>query len=135
MGLTSFITSIIMYFICTYVVDALAPTFGSEKNAGRSAQLVAYSYTAAWVAGIFYIIPSLSNLAILLGLYSLYAFYLGFPQLKKTPEDKRIGYLIASVLVVIVVVYLANLLVSTIFNSFVSNPLMPRAGLEDMRWR
>src|ERR1700748_1703067 len=59
MGVNSFITSILTYYICTFVVDALAPNFASEKNIGRSAQLVAYSYTAVWVAGIFNIIPSL----------------------------------------------------------------------------
>src|SRR5450755_1898477 len=78
MAIQSFIGSLISYFICTYVVDALAPNFGSAKNIGRSAQLVAYSSTAVWVAGIFNIILSLHILQIL-GLYSIYLFYLGIP--------------------------------------------------------
>src|SRR5271170_6708121 len=45
MAANSFITSVISYYVCTYVVDALAPSFASEKNIGRSAQLVAYSST------------------------------------------------------------------------------------------
>src|SRR6202020_1992040 len=40
MALNSFVTSILSYYICTFVVDALAPSFSSEKNIGRSAQLV-----------------------------------------------------------------------------------------------
>src|ERR1700710_1887518 len=65
MACYSFISSLLGYFINTYVIDALAPSFGSPKNVGKSAQLVAYSYTASWVAGIFYILPRLSILGIL----------------------------------------------------------------------
>ncbi|MHA4810505.1 Yip1 family protein [Flavitalea flava] len=134
MGLNSFLASVVGYFICTYVVDALAPSFGSEKNLGRSAQLVAYSYTAVWVAGIFNIIPSLSILGIL-GLYSIYLFYLGIPALKKTPEDKKIGYIIVSALVIILIGFIINWVITTIVYRIAGNPFLPVGGLEDMRWR
>jgi hypothetical protein len=123
MAVDSFITSIITYYICTYVVDALAPSFSSEKNIGKSAQLVAYSYTAVWVAGIFNILPSLSILGIL-GLYSIYLFYLGVPVLKKTPEDKRIPYMIVSAIVIIVVGLVVNTIVSRIMYAFTGNPFL-----------
>lgn len=134
MGVNSFISSILTYYICTFVVDALAPSFGSEKNIGRSAQLVAYSYTAAWVAGIFNIIPSLSILTIL-GLYSIYLFYLGLPVLKKTPEDRRITYMVISAVVIIVVGLVVNMIVTRIVYAFTGNPFLPTGSLEDMRWR
>src|SRR5258708_11408822 len=102
MACNSFITSLLGYFISTYVIDALARSFDSPKNIGKSAQLVAYSYTASWVAGIFHILPTLGILAIL-GLYGIYLFYLGLPVLKKTPEDKRVVYMIVSAIVIIVV--------------------------------
>ncbi len=54
------LTGILSYYICTYVIDALAPTFKSEKNLGKSAQLVAYASTAGAVGGVFYILPMLS---------------------------------------------------------------------------
>jgi hypothetical protein len=123
MAVDSFITSIITYYICTYVVDALAPSFSSEKNIGKSAQLVAYSYTAVWVAGIFNILPSLSILGIL-GLYSIYLFYLGLPVMKKTPEDKRISYMIVSAIVIIVVGLVVNTIVSRIMYAFTGNPFL-----------
>jgi hypothetical protein len=133
MALNSFIGSIISYFICTFVVDALAPSFSSEKNIGRSAQLVAYSSTAAWVAGIFNIIPSLAILGIL-GLYSIYLFYLGIPVMKKTPEDKRIGYMAVCAIVVIVVAVVVNLIVTRIVYGIAGNPFMPD-GIPDLRFR
>jgi hypothetical protein len=123
MAVDSFITSIITYYICTFVIDALAPSFSSEKNIGKSAQLVAYSYTAAWVAGIFNIVPSLSILGIL-GLYSIYLFYLGIPVMKKTPEDKRISYMIVSAIVIIVVGLVVNTIVSRIMYAFTGNPFL-----------
>jgi hypothetical protein len=134
MAVNSFITSILTYYICTYVVDALAPSFASEKNIGRSAQLVAYSYTAAWVAGIFNIIPSLSILGIL-GLYSIYLFYLGIPVMKKTPEDKRVTYMVVSAVVIVVVGLVVNMIVTRIVYTFTGNPFLPAGSLQDMRWR
>src|SRR6202012_5040222 len=44
-AINNFVSSLAGYMISTYVVDALGPSFGSGRNAGRSAQLVAYSYT------------------------------------------------------------------------------------------
>jgi hypothetical protein len=123
MAVDSFITSIITYYICTFVIDALAPSFSSEKNIGKSAQLVAYSYTAVWVAGIFNIVPSLSILGIL-GLYSIYLFYLGVPVMKKTSEDKRISYMIVSAIVIIVVGLVVNTIVSRIMYAFTGNPFL-----------
>jgi Yip1 domain len=134
MALNSFITSILTYYICTFVVDALAPSFGSEKNIGRSAQLVAYSSTAIWVAGIFNIIPSLSILAIL-GLYSIYLFYLGVPVMKKTPEDKRIAYMVVGAIVIVVVWFVVNMIVTRIMYGITGNPFLPAGSLQDMRWR
>jgi len=133
MGIQSFLSSILGYYLCTYIIDALAPSFGSEKNIGRSAQLVAYSYTASWVAGIFMILPSLSILGIL-GLYGIYLFYLGIPVMKKTPEDKRIGYLLVSALVIIVVFIVVGLILTRIIYAIMGNPYA-LGGLNDMRWR
>jgi hypothetical protein len=134
MAVNSFITSILTYYICTYVVDALAPNFSSEKNIGRSAQLVAYSYTAVWVAGIFNIIPSLSILGIL-GLYSIYLFYLGVPVMKKTPEDKRVTYMVISAIVIFVIGLVVNMIVTRIVFAFTGDPFLPAGSLQDFRWR
>ena len=134
MAADSFITSILTYFICTYVVDALAPNFSSEKNIGRSAQLVAYSSTAVWVSGIFSIIPSLSILG-LLGLYSIYLFYLGIPVMKKTPEDKRITYMVVSAIVIIVIGLIVNTIVSRVMYAFTGNPFLPAGSLQDFHMR
>lgn len=103
MGVVQFLTAVIGVYIVAFVVDLLAPSFGSEKSLGRSVQLVAYSMTPGWVAGILYIIPSLGVLVTIASLYGLYLMYLGLPVIKKTPQDKQIIYLVVIIIAVFVV--------------------------------
>lgn len=108
------ITALISVFVSAFVIDALAPSFGSEKNMGRSVQLVAYSYTPGWIGGLLAIIPSIAIVGALAGLYGLYLLYLGLPKLKKTPEDKLIGYFVVSLLVIIVVYFVIGMIMAAI---------------------
>jgi hypothetical protein len=102
-------------FITAFVVDALAPSFKSEKNMGRSIQLVAYGSTPSLVAGLFAILPMLAWIVMLAGgIYSLYLFYIGLTPIKKTPEENRAGYLIVCILVLIVVYIVLGLILAAI---------------------
>jgi hypothetical protein len=113
--------ALLSVFISAFVIDALAPSFGSEKNMGRSVQLVAYSYTPGWIGGLLAILPSLSIVGSLAGLYGLYLLYIGLPKMKKTPADKQMGYFVVSLIVLILVFILMGFLLSKI--------LMPIFGL------
>jgi Yip1 domain len=104
-------------FISAFVIDALAPSFGSEKNMGRSIQLVAYSYTPAWIGAILSIYPPIAIIGALAGLYGLYLLYIGMPKLKKTPADKHAGYFIVSLVTLIVVYFIIGLIMSKIVMS------------------
>lgn len=119
MAMNSFITSLAVYLIGTWLVDRLAPGFGASRDLDRSAQLVAYSYTPAWLAGIFYALPGLQQ-GVALGLYSVYLFYTGIPMLKKMPEDQRITYTIVSAILLIIIRFLFGLLLSDLIYSFAS---------------
>ncbi len=113
MGLDSFVSSLIVYCTGVYTVNALAPAFQSDRNLGRSAQLVAYSYTAVWVAGIFYLYPPLAMLAVI-ALFGVYLFYLGIPVLKTIPQSQRIAYTIVSASVMIIIRFLTALIISNL---------------------
>lgn len=102
-AIINFVSPIIGCIITAFVVDMLAPSFGSEKNMGRSAQLVAYSYTPALIGGALNILPMLGVLGALFGLYGIYLMYLGMPKMMKTPEDKVVVYMLVSILILIVV--------------------------------
>lgn len=85
-------------WLLAMIVDALAPTFGGEKNFIQSLKLTAYSYTAAWIAGIFQLIPFVGGLLSLLGAaYAWYTFYLGVAVMKKCPPEKAVVYTVAIV--------------------------------------
>jgi len=98
-AVVNYVLTLVGVFVIAFIIDALAPSFGAEKNQIQALKLVGYSYTASWVAGIFLIIPFLGGLlAALGGLYSLYLMYLGLPKLMKSPEDKTVGYFVVSIL-------------------------------------
>jgi hypothetical protein len=61
----------------------------------------AYAPTAAWLAGVFNIIPALAILGIL-GLYSLYLLHTGIAALMKPPADKALIYTIAVIVCAII---------------------------------
>ena len=102
-------------FLTAYIIDLLAPSFGSEKNFLQSFKLVVYSYTPMMVAGILLIIPSLSILATLAGLYGLYLLYIGLQPLKKTPDEKKTSYFVVSLIVVILGSIVLSSILSSIF--------------------
>jgi hypothetical protein len=107
---------LISIYVTALVVDALAPSFNSEKNFGRSVQLVAYGSTPALVATIFTILPLIAGIISLAAtVYCVYLWYIGLTPVKKTPEDKRVAYLIVSILVLIVVYILLGIILSRIF--------------------
>jgi Yip1 domain len=109
--------ALLSVFVSAFVIDALAPSFESEKDLGKSVQLVAYSYTPGWIGGLFAIIPSLAIIGSLAGLYGLYLLYIGLPKLKKTPPDKHVGYFVVSLLVMIVVFVVVGFILSRILMS------------------
>jgi len=118
-ALVQLLNAFIAVLVTSFVIDALAPSFGSEKNYGRALQLVAYSMTPVWVAGIFNIIPTIGWLGSLIGLYGLYLLYLGIVPMMKTPEDKRVGYLIVSIIILLVVYFvIAAILTAILFGIF-----------------
>jgi hypothetical protein len=116
-GLTVLLGALLSVFVSAFIIDALAPSFGSEKNMGKSVQLVAYSWTPAWIGGLLAILPSLAIVGSLAGLYGLYLLYLGLPKLKNTPQDKQVSYYVVSLIVMIVVFILIGLVVSKILIS------------------
>jgi hypothetical protein len=96
------VLSLIGVFVVAYIIDFLAGTFGARKSPDNAMRVSAYSPTAAWVAGVFNIIPALSFLGIL-GLYSLYLLYTGITGLMRPPSDKAVVYTIAVIVCAIIV--------------------------------
>jgi hypothetical protein len=114
-AILKYVLSIVVVFIATLIVDALAPTFGGQKNQVQALKAVAYAYTASWVAGIGAIVPFLGLLiAIVGGVYSIYLLYLGLPANMKVTQDKAVGYTAVVVIIAIVCGWIVSLTVGGI---------------------
>jgi len=126
-AVVQYILTLVGVYVLALIIDALAPTFLGEKNMDQSFKLATYSYTPGWLVGIFALIPVLSVLGIL-GLYGLYLLYLGLPVLKKSPQEKSLGYTVAVIIAAIVVF----VIISIISRAFISYPT-PNMSVPGMR--
>ncbi|HEY6456930.1 MAG TPA: Yip1 family protein [Steroidobacteraceae bacterium] len=115
MAVVGYVLALVGVLVVALIVDALAPTFGGEKNRVQALKVVAYAYTASWVASIIGIIPGLGLIAALAGLiYGLYLLNLGLPFNMKCPPEKSLGYTIVTVIAAIVVSFLLAYLVRSL---------------------
>jgi len=120
-ALVTYILTLAGTYLIALIIDALAPTFNGQRSQIQALKVSAYSSTAAWVAGIFALIPGLRLLGIL-GLYSLYLLYLGLPALMKSPRERAVGYTALVVLAGIVIFFV----IGTIAGHFMA---VPTAGM------
>ncbi|MCC2656049.1 MAG: domain containing protein [Panacagrimonas sp.] len=85
--------SVLATYVLARVVDALAPSFGGQKNPIQALKTVAYTYTASWIAGVAVVLPWVGVLIGLAGgVYSVYLLYLGLPHTMRAPPDRAGGY-------------------------------------------
>jgi len=114
-----------MVYVMSLIADALAPSFGGQRNAMSALKLVAYSGTAAMVGGIFAVVPALSILTLIAGLYSLYLLYLGVPTLMKVPQEKALPYTAVLVVCAIVVGVIAGAILGTVHGPSIDMSAVP----------
>ncbi|MES2034514.1 MAG: Yip1 family protein [Pseudomonadota bacterium] len=112
-AIVGYLLTLVAVYVMALVIDALAPSFGGEKNPIQAFKVSAYSGTATWLAGVFNLIPMLAILGIV-GLYSLYLLYKGLPKLMKVSPDKAIGYTVVVVVLMIVVYVIIGAIVGSI---------------------
>ncbi|HET9763200.1 MAG TPA: YIP1 family protein, partial [Casimicrobiaceae bacterium] len=92
-AIAQYVLSLIITFVLALIVDALAPAFGGTKDFVASLKLTAYSYTAAWLAGIFNLLGIAGNLLVLIAtVYAFYTFFLGAPVLGKSSAEKALPF-------------------------------------------
>ncbi|HEX2983449.1 MAG TPA: Yip1 family protein [Ignavibacteriales bacterium] len=107
-GVLSYALNMGGVFLIAYMLDSLAPSFGSAKNMNASIKTVAFSLTPYWLGGIFTGIYIISIISLLAGIYSLYLFYLGIQIVKETPQEKTFGYYLVSLLLAVAVFIVIN---------------------------
>jgi hypothetical protein len=114
-AIIALIAQVVTFYVATIIIDLLAPSFGSEKNINKSAQLVAYSATPSYVASLLSFIPVIGFLITIAGwIYGVYIMYLGVGPLKKTPEDKKVVYLLVAYVIMIALYFIITAILGAI---------------------
>lgn len=107
-------------FLLAIIIDALAPTFGGEKNQIQALKTAAYANTAGWVAGIFGFIPFLGGLITLAAMvYGCVLMYFGLPHTMKSPQEKTGGYFAVVLVISLVLGVLAWMILAGIIAAVV----------------
>lgn len=117
----AFVLTVLCAFLLSKIIDALAPSFGGQKNPVQAMKVAAYGGTAAYLVGAFRLVPALAILGIL-GLYSLYLLYLGLPRLMKAPEEKAAGYTAVTVVVAIVLFFVVSIVTGALTGLLAPRP-------------
>jgi hypothetical protein len=112
----SYVLGLVSVYALGFVINALAPNFGSTPNPTLAMKLAVYSMTPGWVAGVFHLIPALGILAVIGSLYGLYVLYLGFSHpLMGTPKEKVVGYIVVCAVVVFVLMFVVSAVLGAAF--------------------
>lgn len=114
--------ALVMCFVMSLIIDALAPTFGGQKNQIQALKLAVYSMTPAWLAGVLRLVPLLGLLIFFAALYSIYVMYLGVPRLMKSPPEQAVAY---TAVIVVCAIVLGFIMVA-VAGIFVSASLLLR---------
>lgn len=90
----NYLISLGVVYVGALIADALAPTFGAQKNQTQALKAVCYSWTASWMAGIGILLGIwLGWLISIIGLvYAIYLLHMGLQQTMKCPPEKAAGY-------------------------------------------
>lgn len=126
-AIVTYVIGLVGVFVIALIANELAPSFDGQKNSVQALKLIVYSWTAAWLAGIFAILPALALLSIV-GLYSFYLMYVGAPRIMKVPESKALGYTAVTIVIAIVV----YLVIAAISGVVVGMGALGAAGLTRM---
>jgi hypothetical protein len=126
-AIISYVLSIVAVFVLMLIADFLAPKFDGQSNRLNAFKMVAYSYTASWLAGVFGIIPSLAFFS-LLGIYSVYLLYTAATPLMKVPQEKAAGYTAVTILCAIVLAIVVSPITAAITGLWAANPINLAGG-------
>jgi hypothetical protein len=91
-AIVAYVMSIVGTVTLSFLINALAPSFGGQKNQVQALKVAVFAYTPAWIAGVFMLLTALGPLVVVAGLYGLYLLYLGLPVLMKTARERAAGY-------------------------------------------
>lgn len=124
----SFLLTLVGIVVLTFIAEFLAAKFGGQSNRPLAFKLVAYGSTAAWLAGIFGLVPSLGFFG-LLGLYSIYLYYTGATPVMKVPQEKAAAYTAVTMLCAIVLAFIVTPVTAALTGPFFAGNSYPAGNV------
>jgi len=116
-AVASYALTLISVYVLALVIDQFATRFGGEHSRIQAFKVAAYSGTAAWLAGVFLLLPAQGGLLALLGaFYSLYLLYVGLPKVMRSNPQLTLNYFALT----LVAVCILGLIVGSV-TSYVTN--------------
>jgi hypothetical protein len=113
--IVTYAVSLGVAYLMMLIIDALAPSFGAQKDQTQALKSIAYAYTASWVASILTLIGGLGLLILLVaGIYGIYLLYLGLPYTMKCPQDKAGGYAAVTIVLAIVLSLVLGMVLASV---------------------
>jgi len=98
-----YLLGLVAVYIVALIAQKLAPSFGGRGDFIQALKLIAYAYTASWLGGIFFLIPFLGLVSLLLSLYSLYLLYAGTTPVMGVEPNRAVAYTVVVVICVIII--------------------------------
>jgi hypothetical protein len=81
-----YLLSLPILYLVAFVISNVADFFEGKADDRKALTLAAYSYTPAWLASAFALVPGFRWLDVL-GFYGIYVFYHGLTRMLKLPKD------------------------------------------------
>jgi len=108
-ALLRYLVSLATVYVVALIASKLAPIFAGRDDMAQAVKLIAYSATAAWLGGIFLLLPIFVVLTAVMALYSLYLLYVGVAPIMHVPPERVVPYTVAMIMAVIVVLFVMSL--------------------------
>ncbi len=90
-AILGYVLSCAIVLVLGILINLVAPLFGGRRDFDSAFKLAVYSFTPAWLAGIFLVLPGLHFLT-LTGFYGGYILWLGLPRLIKSSGQRSVGF-------------------------------------------
>ena len=115
-AILGYVLSCVIVLVLGILINLIAPLFGGRRDFDSAFKLSVYSFTPAWLAGIFLVLPGLQFLT-LTGLYGGYILWLGLPRLIKSPGQRSLDFAALIVVCAFALVYFAAMVQRMVFGT------------------
>lgn len=102
-SVVSFGFGLLGLYLYGLLINALAPTFGGQRDMRQAVKIAVYTATPVWIGSVFGLLPAFASLLQLAAaVYAIYLLYLGLA-LMRGPREKAVGYTVAVIVCAILV--------------------------------